>query len=85
MLKLELIDEHGVPRIVTASRVVVRDQPTNTPIAVAVALLPTPGAYLVSSSTDKDFEQILKQLRINDTVIVDRRSKHDLSFLPTIQ
>lgn len=66
---LEIIDEKGhAQRITGVRRLVARDDRTQTP--VVAGLEHYPGAIVVSSAGDPDFQETLRQLGVLDTVVV---------------
>ena len=76
MLHLDVLDSNGRPIVLQASRVIIRDSATKTPIAVATEY--APGSFMAASAADPDFENLLKILRINDTVVVHHCGPDDL-------
>lgn len=76
MLILEALDEHGRPVIVRASRVVVREAVTNTPIAVAATF--GEQSVMAASAVDPEFQKLLRALRVNDTVLVTTLGPKDI-------
>lgn len=74
---VEILDDRGHPLRIPASRVVIRDSNTNTPIAVAAEF--TPQGYIVATATDKDFQKTLRIIGVLDSVLVTEMSKDSIS------
>lgn len=82
MLILEYIDKHGRPVQVEAGRLLVRDGVTKTPIMFGAAI--SSGQNLVAHALDDEFQTILREHRIKDTVLVTSLTAGDLPA-PTIR
>lgn len=78
---LEYLDDHGRPVKVVASRIIVREASTQTPVMVAADFA---RAILVSKAGDPDFDKMLQVVGVNQTVLVTQMSKDDL-ILPGIR
>lgn len=69
MFNIEILERVGQkPIVLTASQVIVR-MPDGTPISVA-ALYGSNSSVMVSHCTDKDFQETLGKLGINEKVTV---------------
>lgn len=79
---VEILDDRGHPLRIPASRVVVRDSNTNTPIAVAVEF--TTQGYIVATANDKDFQKTLRSIGVLESILVTEVSKNDIS-LPSVR
>ena len=76
MLVLEYIDEHGKPVRVRAGRLLVRDGKTNTPLMFGSAI--SAGQNLVVHALDAEFQTVLREYRIAETVLVTGIGQNDL-------
>ncbi len=89
---LELLDNHGAPHRLEASRVVIRDQRTGTLLGLAMEV--APGQYLAGSmpvlplvataSEQAAFQKLLDLMRIRETVLVTSMTPGQLGDLPSI-
>ena len=68
-LRVEILDERGVPRKLKATRLVVYDEATDNPISLVIEF--HPGAYYTSQVGDEDFNSLLENLGVNKTMLVD--------------
>lgn len=75
-LQLDILDADGRPLVLQATRVVVRDAATQTPIAFAVTI--GPQQHIAAAAADPDFARMLQGLRIDDTVIVQHYRQDQL-------
>ena len=64
---VEILDDHGRPHRLAASRVLVRDTKTLTPVAVMMEFVK--GGLIGGTAADKDFQSVLTMTGIDETVI----------------
>jgi len=76
MLQFEIIDEFGHPQVVRGARVLIRDCTTGSPIGVAAVT--GRGMVEVSTADQSDFNQVLRQLGIRESILVTNLSAADL-------
>lgn len=76
MLQFEIIDEFGRPQVIRGARVLIRDCTTASPIGVAAVT--GHGMVEVSTAAQPDFNQVLRQLGIRESILMTQLSPKDL-------
>lgn len=78
---LEILDDNGHPIRIPASRVVIREAATLTPVVVAADFAER--GILAATAADADFQKMLKVTGVSDSVLVTKLDKDQL-FQPKI-
>lgn len=78
---LEILDDSGHPIRLVASRIVIREATTMTPVVVAADFAER--GILAAKADDADFQKMLKVTGVNESVLVTTLDKDQL-FQPKI-
>jgi hypothetical protein len=73
---LEILDDHGRPLRIVASRVVIREATTQTPVAVAADFADR--GIMAGVAGDADFEVLLRVTGVQDSVLVTHMTPEQL-------